>query len=66
MMLIKKYTLYERGTGMTHTIEITYAFDRYEVRHNGEFYATAENMAQAGFEAADIVIYNNLSNIRPL
>lgn len=66
-MLIKTYHLYERYTGVHHTIDITFEARRcYEVRFDGGFYATAENMNQAMDEAVDIVINNNLTNINPI
>lgn len=42
------------ASGARYTIEIIRTRGRYEIRMNGEFYATAESIAEAEDEVFDI------------
>ena len=67
MILILTQRFYERFTGEAHEVAVLFReHSIYEVRVDGEFYATAENKVQAFDEVADIARLNNWTAICPM
>ena len=65
-MNVYRQTFYERHTGVPHKITTDFMARRvYEVRVDGEFYATAENRVQAYDEVVDILKTERWTPIRP-
>ena len=63
-MMVYRQRLFERITGTSHLITITFESRRvYEVRFDGEFYSTAESRGKALEEAVDII---RIYNLRPI
>ena len=60
-------TFYERYTGEKHTVLARRnRLCEWEVRVDGEFYATAENGVQAEEEIVDILRHENWTPICPI
>ena len=67
MLFVQAQKFYERFTGQRHEVAVWFHNRRvYEIRVDGEFYATAENKAQVFDEVVDIISLNNWTSINPI
>ena len=62
-MLCREYRLYDRS-GEAHVIRIE--SDAYVVKVDGVFWSNHESRRAAEDEAADVVIENNWTNVKPI